>query len=140
MNALGRLAALHRSRPGLLFGTALALFVPLQLPRYLAIDVRWYPVALGLTFAGHLALAWALGRRADLAVPRMRPAVAALGLVAVGGLQIAVGLAVEAVVGRSTSGIALGGFVPSVLLGPAWALLLVGALGARRARRDAAHA
>ncbi len=140
MNAAGRLAELHQSRPGLLFGTALAIFTPLQLPRYLAIDARWYPVALGLTLVGHLALAWALGRRADLAVPPVKPAVAALGIVAVVGLQVVGGLAVEAVVGRSTSGIALGGFVPSVLLGPAWALLLVGALGARRARRDAAHA
>jgi hypothetical protein len=28
----------------------------------------------------------------------------------------------------------LGGFVPSVLLGPAWALLVIGALAARRHR------
>ncbi len=138
MNTPGRLAALHRSRPGLLFGTALALFAPLQLPRYLAIEVRWYPVALGLTFVGHLALAWVLSRR-DLRLGPVHPAVAALGIVAVGGLQIAVGLTVEAVVGRSTFGIMLGGFVPSVLLGPAWALLLVGAVGARRLRREAAR-
>ncbi len=140
MNPLGRLAALHRRLPGPLFGTALAIFLPLQPPRYLAVDARWYPVALGLTFVGHLALAWALRRRADLTVPPVQPAVAALGILAVVGLQIVGGLAVEAVVGRSTFGIVLGGFVPSVLLGPAWALLLVGAVGARRARREAARA
>lgn len=139
MNAVSRTVALYRSRPGLLFGTALAIFIPLQPPRYLAVDARWYPVALGLTFIGHLALAWALGRRADLTVPSVHPAVAALGILAVVGLQVVGGLAVEAVVGRSTSGIVLGGFVPSVLLGPAWALLLVGALGARRPRREAAR-
>ena len=137
-----RVAELYRTRPGLLLGTALAVFAPLQVPRYLAIDARWYAVAIGLTVVGHLVLAWALarglGRRDDVAAP-LHPAVAALGIVAVTGLQIALGLTMDAVLGLSTPTMTLGGFVPSVLLGPVWALLLVGAVGARRARPAAAR-
>ncbi len=125
---------LHRRRPGVLLGVALAVFVPLQVPRYPLIDARWFPVALALTLVGHLALVAILSRRPDLDVAPIRPGVAALGLVVVTGLQIVVGQAVEAVVGESAFGIMLGGFVPSVLLGPAWALLVIGALAARRNR------
>ncbi len=123
---------LYRRRPGTLLGIALAVFVPLQIPRYPLIDARWYPVALALTLVGHLALVVVLRRRPDLDAAPVRPGVAALGLAAVAGLQIVIGQAVEAVVGESTFGIMFGGFVPSVLLGPAWALLVLGALAARR--------
>jgi hypothetical protein len=125
---------LYRRRPGLLLGTALAVFVPLNAVRYPLIDARWYPVALTLTLVGHLALVAILRRRPDLDVAPIRPRLAALGLVVVTGLQVVLGQAVEAVVGMSTFGIMLGGFVPSVLLGPAWALLVIGALAARRHR------
>jgi hypothetical protein len=125
---------LYRRRPGLLLGTALAVFVPLNAVRYPFIDARWYPVALTLTLVGHLALVAILRRRPDLDVAPIRPRLAALGLVVVTGLQVVLGQAVEAVVGMSTFGIMLGGFVPSVLLGPAWALLVIGALAARRHR------
>ena len=123
---------LYRRRPGFLLGTALAVFVPLNAVRYVAIDAGWFPVAIGLTLAGHLVLAAIYRRRPDLDVPPVRPAVAAAGVVAITALEIVGGLAVEAVVGRSTFGIMFGGFVPSVLLAPAWALLVVGALAARR--------
>ncbi len=125
---------LYRRRPGLLLGTALAVFVPLNVVRYPLIDARWYPVALTLTLVGHLALVAILRRRPDLDVAPIRPGLAALGLVVVTGLQVVLGQAVEAVVGMSTFGIMFGGFVPSVLLGPAWALLVIGALAARRHR------
>lgn len=123
----------YRRRPGLLLGSALAVFVPLNVVRYVAIDAGWFPVAIALTFAGHLALVPILGRRVDPGP--VRPAVAAAGVVAITALEVVGGLAVEAIVGRSTFGIMFGGFVPSVLLAPAWALLVVGALAARRADR-----
>ncbi len=127
---------LYRRHPGVLLGTALVIFVPLNVVRYPLVDARWYPVALTLTLVGHLALVAVLRRVPGLDVAPIRPGVAVVGLVVVTGLQIAVGLAVEAVVGRSTFGITFGGFVPSVLLGPAWALLVLGGLAGRR--RDAA--
>ena len=121
---------LYRRRPGLLLGAALAVFVPLNAVRYVAIDARWYPVAIALTLAGHVALVPILRRR--VAVDPVGVTTAIVGLVAITGLEVVAGLGVEAVVGRSTFGIMFGGFLPSVLLGPAWALLVVRALVARR--------
>lgn len=120
---------LYRRRPGLLLGAALAVFVPLNAVRYVAIDAGWFPVAIALTLAGHVALVPIL--RGRIAVDPVHPGIVAAGLVAITGLEIVAGLAVEAVVGRSTFGIMFGGFLPSVLLAPAWALLVVGALAAR---------
>lgn len=124
----------YRRHAGPLLLTALAVFLPLNVVRYPLVDAGWFPVAIALTFLGHVALAAVLGRRADLAVPPIGIAAAAAGVVAVTALEVVGGLAVEAVVGRSTFGITFGGFLPSVLLGPAWALLVLGALERTRPR------
>ena len=127
----------YRRRPGTLFGWALAVVRPRSVPRYLAIDARVIAVALGLTLVGHLTLAaiyWRhRQRRGRAPADRRRSSVAgrALELTAV---QIPLGLAVEAVIGRSAFGITVGGLLPSLLLAPAWALLVAGWLLTRRAR------
>ena len=120
--------ALYRHRAGTLLLTALAVFIPLNAVRYVAIDAGWFPGAIALTLLGHVALVPALqGSGLDLIPLRFGVATAAAGLVAITGLEVVGGLAVEAVVGRSTFGIMFGGFLPSVLLGPTWAMLAIGA-------------
>lgn len=125
----------YRRNAGPFLLAALAVFLPLQFARYPLIGARWFPVAIALTFLGHVALVAVLRRllrRDREEVPRIGLPAAALGLVGVLAFEIVGGLAVEAVVGRSTFGITLGGFLPSVLLGPLWALVVLGALEKRR--------
>jgi hypothetical protein len=129
----------YRRHAGPALLTSLAVFLPLNLVRYPLVEARWYPAAIALTLLGHVALVPLLRRRTGPDVPGVGLPAAAAGLVAITALEVLGGRAVEAVVGRSTFGITFGGFLPSVLLGPLWAMLVVGAWTARRERTPAAR-
>ncbi len=121
--------SVHRHHPSALFGWAALVFLPLNAARLPLIESRLFAAAIALTLVGHLILTAVYGvRRHTLDVPPMRggPLVLAGWLVLVTVLQIVAGQGVEAVVGQSAFGIMLGGLLPAVLLGPAWALAPVG--------------
>ena len=118
----------YRRYPALLLGTAFLVFAPLAVPRFLAVDAGRFPLAIGLTFLGHVVVAFLLWRRrASLGVRSTTPgALVAAGLLATTGLEIIAGRGIDMLLGPSTLVITLGGTVPSIVLGPVWALLVVG--------------
>lgn len=118
----------YRRHPGLLLALSAAVFVPLNLARYPLVEARVFAAALGLTLAGHLLLAALLHRFRDrlaLPPPARRPvALVVAALAALIGLEIVAGRLVELVAGTEAFGVTLGGFLPSLVIGPAFALLV----------------
>ena len=126
----------YREHPGLLLALSAAVFVPLTAARYPLVEARIFAAALAITLVGHLLLAAVLHRfRAGLglSVPVDRPiAVVAAVLLVLVGLEIVAGRLVELVAGREAFGVTLGGFLPSLVIGPLFALLVREAWAARR--------
>ena len=60
-----------------------------------------------------------------------------IGLPLLTAIEIVAGRGFEAVAGTSSMAVTLGGTLPSILVGPAWAGLVAGLVGARATSRGA---
>ena len=140
MSTVRWLVDLHRRHPGRLLLASSAVFLPLMPVRLLAVDARAFAAAIALSVAGHLALAAILhARREQLGLRPFTGGVTALviGLPLLTMVEIVAGRGFEAVVGTSSIAVTLGGTLPSILVGPAWAGLVAGLVATRTTSRRA---